>query len=277
MEIFQAILQRLLPLYCLVLAGFILGRRLDVKKESIATVLIYFISPLVVFNGVVTARLSFSTLSLPLLIYVIASAICILVLKMTKRQWRGPTSYLAAFTAGNANSGYFGLPVGLAILGERSLGTIVLASFGFILYENTLGYFVTARGRSTARESFRKVLRLPALYAFLAGLVCSMLDWRIQAPLDEIFRNVRGAYSVLGMMMIGLGVSGMKHFTSDARFIVVTFLAKFALWPVIALTLVHLDRNFLQLNVEPEKAGAAVLLSTLFALFYIPIMALYFL
>jgi predicted permease len=305
MEVFLIVFQRLIPLYALVAAGFVLGRVLEVRRESVATILIFFVSPLVFFNGAAAVNLTAGGFSLPVLIYLLACGICLAALRLARRWWRGPTPYLAAFAAGNANSGYFGLPVALAVLGERSLGLAVMASFGFTLYENTLGYFVTARGRSTAGESLRKALRLPAVYAFAAGLLCNYLGWKPQLAMDDFFRNVRGAYSVLGMMMVGLGVSTMRRLVVDRHFVAFVFFAKFGVWPLVMLALVQADRHWLHfyspdahkililmsavplaantvaiaasLNVEAEKAGVAVLLSTAFALFYIPIVALYFL
>jgi predicted permease len=102
------------------------------------------------------------------------------------------------------------------------------------------------------------------------------------------------------MMLIGLGIGTSKKLQFDIKFTAITFFAKFAVWPFLILLIILLDKSFLHiynlqiykvmlllsivplaanavafstvLKLHPEKAALAVLLSTLFALFYIPLM-----
>lgn len=105
-------------------------------------------------------------------------------------------------------------------------------------------------------------------------------------------------------MIIGLGLSGIQSYKFDYRFITVSFFAKFAVWPLIILAVIAIDNSLFQLydntihnvmllmaivpmaantvaiattlKVQPEKAAVTVLLSTLFALIYIPFMSMLF-
>lgn len=42
----------------------------------------------------------------------------------------------------------------------------VLVAMGFSIYINTIGYFLTASGAFSGRESMKKVIKLPVMYAF---------------------------------------------------------------------------------------------------------------
>jgi hypothetical protein len=77
MTIFFALLAKLIPLYIIIGLGFIAGKYLHVKKESIAPLAMYILSPMIVFNAALTTSISVSTLTLPLLIFVMACIICI--------------------------------------------------------------------------------------------------------------------------------------------------------------------------------------------------------
>ncbi len=175
---------------------------------------------------------------------------------------------------------------------------------GVTLYDNSLGYYITVKGTYTPSECMKKLLRLPTLYAFIGGLLINVF----QLPVPDVFKDfmtpIKGVYMVLGMMIIGLGLSNLNDFKLDFKFIGMTFLAKFLIWPLLILTLITLDLHFFGLydpvshqalillsivplavnlvvlsslmNCQPEKAAATVLLSTLFALLYVPLMTSFF-
>jgi len=304
MDIFSALLLKLLPLYFIVFVGLLAGRYLGVKKESIAPLLIYIIAPVVIFNGVITTPLTTATLSLPVLFFVLACIFCAAFYFIGGFIWKGSEKNILAFTAGTGNTGYFGLPVVLALFGDEFLGIAVLSTLGFILYENSVGFYITAKGNHTAKEALKKVLMLPALYAFFVGVVINVSHLELSPLVFDTIASFRGAYIVLGMMLIGLGLSQVTRASLDYAFTGVSFLAKFFAWPIVIGLVIFLDLKYLHvydpgiykvmllmsivplasntvayaaaLNVHPEKAAISVLLSTLFALIYIPLFIIAF-
>ena len=305
MEIFFTLLGKLIPLYVVIFLGYIAGRFLNVRKESIASLLIYIIAPIIVFHGVATTKLTPGVLSLPLLFFTIACILSLLFLWIGKSFWKDTTKNILAFTAGTGNTGYFGIPVALILFDESAVGFIVIAILGLMLYENSVGFFITARGHHTVKEALIKVVRLPTLYAFFLGVLVQLAAIPFGQALSDVMVSFRGAYSMLGMMMIGLGLASINRFSIDYLFLGLSFLAKFILWPLIMLLVVVFDNLWLrlytpaihkvlvllsivplaantvafatELKAEPEKAALAVGLSTLFALFYIPLIAVFFL
>jgi malate permease and related proteins len=305
MTVFFILLAKIVPLYALILLGFLAGRMLDARKETVASLLIYIIAPLVIFHGVVTTPLSVATVMLPLLFFALCCVTCGLAYVTGRLVWKDTTANIFAFTGGTGNTGYFGIPVAIALFGDAALGPMALATLGFVLYECTLGIYVTARGKYSARQSIRKILLLPSIYAFLIGIAVNLA----QVPLNETYHafalNMRGSYSVLGMMLIGLGLADVRRWKPDFRFFSLTFLFKFALWPGLMALVLFIDSAFLhsydqltrgcmvllsvvplaantvawatELKAQPEKAAMAVLASTIFALFYIPLVAVLFL
>lgn len=305
MEVFISLLTKLIPLYIIIFLGFIAGKYLHAKKETLATILIYIIAPVIVFHGVITAKINLATLSLPVIFYIVCSFICIFFYWVAKSIWSDTTKNILAFAAGSGNAGYFGLPVAVAIFGENVLGIVALIILAFILYENSTGFFITARGNYTIKESLIKIAKLPAVYAFVIGLVLNLKGVTFGQIYFETISFFRGAYTVMGMMLIGLGLSDAKKYEFDLKFIATIFMAKFLFWPLIIFLVIILDNNLLRLydpsihkimmlissvpiaantvayatvlRAHPEKASVAVLLTTLFALFYIPLLTVNYL
>ncbi len=299
MTIFFALLVKIIPLYFIILFGFLAGKFLNAKKETIASILIYIISPIIVFSGAIKTEITASNLSLPVVIFLFCSFMAVLFLFLSKFIWQDSTRNIISFAAGAGNMGYFGLPVALAIFGEQYLSLAVLCILGLIIYENSLGFYIVAKGNFTAKESFTKLLKLPAIYAFFIGITINFLGINLGKIYDSVVFNFQGAYTVLGMMVIGMALAGVKKIDFDIKFISLAFTAKFLVWPILMFGLIFLDNNFLHffneaiyrvmmlmaivpmaanavvyatlLRVHPEKTAMAVFLSTVFALFYIPL------
>jgi len=307
MAVFFALVGKLLPLYLFIVAGYLLGVFLHLKRRPVALLLLYVLSPIVVFEGGWTAPLSRGTLALPLLFLVICSVLCGLFYLLSGLVWKRGDSIrnLAAFASANGNSGYFGIPAGLALFGQQSLGIIVLCSLGFVLYESSTGFFTLARSNFTLRESMRKAAALPVLYAFALGIVANI--WRLPEPatVSLFLHGVRTVFSVIGMLLIGVSLAGERLSAIDAKLLAFTTIAKTVVWPVLMLLFIALDRNVFQifdedvhgvlllmgmiplavntvvyssvLKVHPEKAAVAVMVSTVLALFFIPAISMLFL
>lgn len=301
MDVFLTLVAKLIPLYLLIALGVVAVKLLNAQKETIGRLLIYTITPVVVFYGTIKADLSFATLSLPLLFYVICCTIAFIFWKATSHVWKKEdnTHNILGFASGNTNSGYFCLPVALMLFGNEALSPAVLASLGFILYENTLGFYMVARSHHSVRESLLKLAKLPALYAFFLGVILNFFNVEFPATVTTIFDNFKGAYSLLGMMMIGMGLASVTMQSVDMKFMSLAFGAKFIVWPLVILGVVHLDVVYWHLysdlihkimilmataplaantvtfatlfNVQPAKTAVVVFASTMAALVVIPL------
>ena len=302
MQIFFSLLIKIIPLYILILLGFIAGRKLNAKKETIASILIYVITPIVIFDSIVTTKITPELLLLPLIFFFCCSFMCMLFYVIGKSLFKDNTKNLLALAAGTANTGYFGIPVAVELFGEKIIGIMVLGILGFTVFENSLGFFMIARGNHTVRDSIFRLLKLPAIYAFLTGLLVNFLGINLGKNYLSFLNNFIGSYTVLGMMLIGLGLSDMKSFKVDFRFLLSAFGAKFVIWPLLITILIFIDLHSLnifnssvhkvmfllsivplaanlvafstELRAQPEKASLAVFVSTLIALVYIPLFIL---
>lgn len=298
MTVFLALFIKLIPLYVIILLGFVAGRLYKIQKESIAQLLIYFILPVVIFTGAVSTKISLATVSIPILVFFVCCFISVSVFYISGFFWKDQTRNILSFITGSANTGYLGLPVAIAIFGDSVIGIVAAAILGTTLYTNGIGFFIAAKGRHTASESLIKILKMPVLYAFLLGLLVNVLGIFLGKIYFDTAGYFNGAYIILGMMLIGLGLSDIKEYKFDLKFIGISFFAEFILWPAVVLAILFVDSLTFKiydaslykiimllsvlpvatnvipyttiLKAQPEKVALVVFLSTFFALFYIP-------
>lgn len=302
MDIFLDLLTKLLPIYLIIGLGFLLTRKFSIDKDSIVKLLIYLIAPVVIFNGVYELDLSLKIILLPGIFYLVSSTIAILTFVLTKNNKLSKMRGILAFTAGSGNTGYFGLPVAVAVFGESAVGLAVLCTFGFVMYENTTGFFLAAKANNTAKQAIKKILSLPMLYAFTAAVILNFADIDLGGIYRDFVPNFRGAFIILGSFVVGSALAGITRTDVDLRAMRQAFLTKFIIWPVIIGSLIQLDKAFWQvftsqpgvygvaflisivplaantvayatlLKEEPEKTAFMVFVSTVIALAYIPLL-----
>ncbi len=290
-------------LYLCVGMGFFAARKLELGREGISRLLFYLIIPLMFFSGVSKANLSGAALFIPFILAVFSSLMALGGYWLARLQWpqsQDRTANIIGFTAGNGNMGYFGIPVALMIFDNATVALYMLMIVGVMIYESTLGYAIITHGHFHPRQAIRKMLGIPMLHGALAGILVAVMQWPLPAFLDDFFLAIRGTYSILGMMLVGMALAGMPRMELDWKFFSVTFAIKFVAWPLFAFALVWADIHWLHLytdnihdalllisltplavtsvifatlwNTHPEKMASAVFLSTFFALIYVPLM-----
>jgi predicted permease len=298
MSDFLTLIDKIYPLYLIVIAGYVAGRFLKADKHTISGLLIYIIAPIVVFSGVAFAPKNNAYFLLPVVFFAIACTLSLLFLAIGGRFWKTSERNLLSFIAGTGNTGYFGIPLSLALFGQEGLSIAVFSTLGLILYESTWGYYIIAKSHASPKEAVLKVIKLPVLYAFIAGAVANYLSLSFSESINATFVYFNGAYTVLGMMILGIGLSAVTKATFDKTFTALSFVAKFIFYPAIMASLIYIDNSVFHLfsqqvhtvmmllsitpmatntvtyasylKAHPEKAAFTVMLSTLFALIYIP-------
>lgn len=301
MNLFFIILMKVFPIYINVVLGFLSSKYLKVQRESVATLLIYILGPIVVFSATVSVEIDFAVGFLPIFLYLFCSIIAFIALALFKNSWNDPTGNILSFSAGTGNTGYFGIPLAIIFFEPHLADIFIFTVLASLLYESTTGFYVTAKGNFTVKEALKKMLRLPILYAFIFGLVFNLIGFEIPEVINSYSAQFKGAYGILGMMMLGMGLIGLRNTEGnfDIKFISITFIIKFIFWPLAMLGFIYLDKTLFHLlneelykvvflfsivplagntvtlavllNAKPEKASLAVFLSTVVSVVTIPL------
>ena len=300
MSLFFALLGKIFPLYINIAIGFLTTKYLGIKREWIAFILIYILGPFIIFFATLSIEINMQLIFLPIFVYVFGSAIAFYILYAYKERWKDSSLNTLAFTCGTGNTGYFGIPLAMILLTPELANIYIFATLASLLYENTTGFYATAKGNFTAKQSVLKVIKLPLLYAFIFGVTLNVLGFRTPDSIEVYFEGLKWVFGILGMMMLGMGLKGFDlQEDFDLKYIKVAYLYKFIIWPAVILSIRWVDLNYIGylsediykvlflvaivplagntvtlavlLKAKPEKASFTVLLSTVISLVYIPI------
>lgn len=299
MGILSALFFKIIAILLSVVIGFIAGRMNKVEKDSIASLIFYFIAPIVFFSIPASANLTFSDLGIVLVSFVISTLLSLISKYLYSNFFDKQSNNILAMAAGTGNVGYFMLPIASLLFDDYTLSIYMLGVVGINIYESSLGFYFCAKSISSTKESIMRVLKLPMLHAFILGCIFSLLGIILPSFLDEFVHNMKATYSILGMMMIGLGISKISKFEIDFKFTGFAFISKYIFAPIGAAIFIFLDKfifgiygiqeynAMLLLSSAPiaaniivvssmvgfnsEKTASTVLISSLFSLIYIPL------
>lgn len=305
MTTFSLVFLKTISVLLSVIVGFVAGKYSNVERDSIASLLFFFISPIVFFAIPTSVSISVSALSITLVTFTISTVLSITSYYVYGKYWQDHNRNILALSAGSANAGYFMLPIASALFDDYTLSLYIMALMGITLFESSIGFYICAKSFSSTKESIINVLKQPILNAFVLGCILSFSGFILPDFLDDFVYNMKGAYSILGMVMVGLGLSTLRKFEIDLKFTLAAFTSKFIAYPLVVNIFILVDRwfiglydanyyNALQListapmaantiviaslqKFHPEKVATTVLLSLIFVLIYTPFMVSLFL
>ncbi|CZE47136.1 AEC family transporter [Campylobacter geochelonis] len=298
---FLALFNSIVPLYLCILLGLFSTAVLKCDRETVAKILLFILSPLVVFNSAMSVEFSFAIFAIPIFSYIMGVVISLSCLPFFRRIFRDNTANLLAFSVGSGNSANLGIPIALLLLSDELVEIFIFSTIGAVMYQNTVGYYITAKESYGIKQTLIKVALLPVLYALLLGLALNYFGVKMPPNLAEVFVYVKGTLAFLGMMMVGMGLENIRAERGfDTKFIALASFVKFIIWPVLTLIFIVLDVKFFHiftqdlyiilyilaivplagncvtiaalLGVQPAKMSMAVFVTTVISLFSIPLM-----
>ncbi|MBV0899884.1 MAG: AEC family transporter [Wolbachia endosymbiont of Fragariocoptes setiger] len=296
---------KILPIYIIILVGYLAGKFLKIDRNTISQILFYIANPLVVFNGVSHTDFDLSIASLPILIWFVGSIMSLTVYYVSSFLFKDNTKNILAFSSGSTSMGYFGLPIAMALFDENTVSVYVVCYIGMVLFENSLGFYIAANGIYTKKECMLKLLKLPACHAMILGFIISAFDIRIPDFFSDFIMNIRSMLVTLGMMLLGVSIAQITSFRVDWKLVATTIIAKYVFWPLFVLGIILLDKHFVGfydeniykalillaiipisgsgiilaniLNYQPDKVTLLLLISITVGLFYVPmVISLFF-
>jgi predicted permease len=200
------ILDVTLPFFALVLLGYVAARKRWVPVESIPAFngfLLYFSVPAMLFRfaaGTPFAQLADGRYFLA---WSLAGATTMLLVYAAMRRAFAQPARDAAFyglAAAVSNSGFMGLPMIVALLGERAAGPVILATATDLVVVSSIGLGLVGGG------SPGRLLMNPFLNAMLLGAVFSAMDWTLPSPVNEFVRLLAIAAGPCALFAIGLSL-----------------------------------------------------------------------
>ncbi len=281
--------------------GYFAGKFQKIDKETISSLLFYFIAPITISCILIQSNLKVKDFLVILVVFSFASCLSMLGFFLSSKFWKDNHRNILAFSAGTSNGSFIALPIANALFDSHTLGIYVLVILGIAIYEISVGYYICSltQHKSTLKENFVRIVKLPIFLSFIFGASLSLCGIGMPAFLSDFSQSIQNSIAVLGMILVGVSVSEVKQFKLDFKFLAVILFFKFILFPAFFNIFVLLDKYIFKIfsksyhypfqllsvtpisvsvvitsiifNLYPEKTSTAILVSLLISLVYTPL------
>ncbi len=209
-SLLQIFLDNLLPILLAAGAGYLVGKYLKVEPRPLSRVIFYIFSPCLMFNLIVTSRLTGGD------VFRISALLAILALCLGLLAWfvgrllKFDRQLLAALIICVIfmNAGNYGLSLNLFAFGEEALAqaSIFFAFQGILTY--SIGVLIASLGKFDLREALIGLLKIPMLYALILAFIFVRLQWTLPLPMDRTIGLLSQA--AIPAMLVLLGIQMVK-------------------------------------------------------------------
>jgi malonate transporter len=265
----QAVLNAALPIFALILTGFLCGRFgvfTRAATDNLNLFAIYLALPALIFTAMAKIRPQ----EVGQVGYALAFSGGIAVtfaIGFGLSRWRGRSvanASIEGLDAGYSNVGFMGIPLCLLVFGPDSVPAAVIATlftacvlflFSIVLIEIDLQKGVSHWG--TAKKVLISLVRNPLLIAPIAGLMVGTSGMTLPVPAERFATLLGGAASPCALVCIGLFLAQERFVVDDMVSISLLVVLKLVFQPAATALLVYLFK------VPPLWAAAGILLSAL--------------
>ena len=168
-----------------------------------------------------------------------------------------------AQAATTGNLGFLGVPLLLAVLGERAAGPLAMAVLSEVGILLPLGIAAMGIGRGRPggpagllRDLARATVLNPVVVGVAAGGAVGLAGVALPGPVDRLLSFLGGAAGPAALFALGGSLAG-RHLASDWRQVAGVAAAKLVAYPALAWALLRLS------GVEPHRVAAGVLVAAL--------------
>ncbi|MEM6603389.1 MAG: AEC family transporter, partial [Pseudomonadota bacterium] len=276
------------------------AKKMNVDRKSLGVLTLYFFQPVVIFGFILELDFQPAYIILPVFLYIITVIIGTIFLHIGKYVFKDMQANIMALCSSMSNMGYLGLPLVILFFDEKIVALYIFMTLGGTLVESTFGYYIAARGTYDITQSFKKILTLPAIYAIILGFLFKSIDLGAPDFFWTYWSYFKGAYIIVGMMIVGAALTTVQKFVFGPYFLTLTFIGKFIIFPLLSYGFIILDQNYfgllsteiyqfimilsvlppaaniatfaIEMNLQPEKAATTILMGTILSMIILPIM-----
>lgn len=239
MNLLQALLNTVLPVFVLAGLGWFARIYLKVEVRDTARLAIYILSPGLIINSILTSTLVPAEVGkIVSFVLLITAAMIVLTLISGRLLGWSPTQRSAA-VLGTAfiNAANYGLPVLLLAFGEAGFerGAIFVVTESIMMY--SVAVFFAARGRLDWRQATVAIFRLPTIWSAIIGFAIRLAGITLPEPVMKPIGLLANGAIVMVVILLGMQVAGIRLKGALVKIGVATVLRLIAS-PLVGLVLV---------------------------------------
>jgi predicted permease len=195
-----------LPILLVALVGFLSARFLKADVKTLSRIIFNALSPCLVFNLLVTSRISpdeFGRMVLFSVCVILGVGLIARLVTLPFKLDRGIVSALLIVVM-FSNSGNYGLSVNSFAFGQDALAraTIYFVTSSILMY--TVGVFLASSGQSGYRKALMGVFKIPAVYGVAAAAIVMLTNVTLPPVIMRPIELLSSAALPMMMMVLGM-------------------------------------------------------------------------
>lgn len=205
----MTVLETVLPTFIIVGLAYALQRKKRLDLGPIIETALYLASPCLIFRS-----LSSKSYGEGSFVAVAASAAVVVVGCLVASRAIFAAFHLEDLDARTLpvmlmNAGNLGLPIVLFAFGEEAMGTAVAFFVTSAIFNYTLGIYLAARSSPGNHRPWLEVLKLPLIYAAVAGVAVGILKVKMPIILSRAMDTLGQAAIPLFLISLGMSLAGI--------------------------------------------------------------------
>ena len=264
MNVDLSIIGALLPVFFVILAGYLLrwfqfpGDEFWFRAERLTYFVLF---PSLLFQKTATASMGSYTVSLMVLVLVIAVVIMSGLLFYIKKWWTaGGPAYTSFFQGSIRFNTYVGLAATFALFGDSGLTIAAIAIAVLIPLLNVLCVTVLIlfndQNKGSLQTIARELIRNPLIIACTSGILLNYVGIGLHPVVEETFSIFGRAALPVGLLCVGAAIDVAAARDSE-KTVVFSSLLKLIVFPLLMWIISKL------LNLDPQLSSIAILFAAL--------------
>ena len=200
----QAQIQTVIPVFAIILVGYLIGKHKELDIQTLLDIIIYIAAPCLIFTSIASSDINltdFTTLAVAALAIILIMALLVCVfLKLTKSDKKG--LYLPMVFG---NTSYLGYPIALFAFGMDGLSRAIVYDMMNSLVIFSFGIYIVHH-----RNELKEAFKVPVLYAVVIGLAVNLLNIQIPEALAQPVEMIGMITIPLALLVLGYKLTEIK-------------------------------------------------------------------
>src|SRR3954470_8432413 len=211
-EIFATLFDVIVPLSLPVIAGVLLSRFGKLEIKPLLNFVLYYITPILIFDTLMEARLSREDVYLTVAYSLLNLILLAVAANLLGKLFKLPANDIAGLTliSSFTNSVNYGIPLTLLAFGQLGLEKAAIYIVMQMVMMHTLGIFFAARSHFTIKGAMKSVFALPAIYAVVLAIVLRTFDLTLPGGLSTGVSMIADSYPPIVLAILGAQMANVK-------------------------------------------------------------------
>ncbi len=232
----------IMPVFVIIFFGFIFQKLKNPDFKSISDFTLYFLTPCLIFKGLVNSKLNLSHFITDGIIFMVCLTASLWFISfIVEKLLKFDSLKSSAFSLSTImmNTGNFGIPLILFAYGQDGFAYAVINLVLFTFPLGTLAVFIASKGKSSIKNSLFEILKVPLFHAIILATI--FRHFNIALP-DVILKpiNLIGDAAIPALLML-LGMQlARTNLGSDMKPVFIATFIRLLVSPIIAILLCNL-------------------------------------